>query len=103
MLIYSPPHTLYILAQETLSPTSVGYSNSVEALNELLRSCVLSEISVSLSRLSNGLEYSFVEITCSDGAQYGLQAYGEEALELNRAAHKNMSKAVRNTLKSASN
>jgi hypothetical protein len=49
-------------------------------------------MSVNLSHLSNGIEYTFVEITCADGIQYGLQAYGKEALELNRIAHKNISK-----------
>jgi hypothetical protein len=32
--------------------------------------------------MKNGMEYFFVEVTCSDGTQYGLQAYGEEASEL---------------------
>ena len=27
--------------------------------------------------MRNGIEYIFVEVTCSDGTQYGLQAYGE--------------------------
>jgi hypothetical protein len=27
--------------------------------------------------MKNGMEYFFVEVTCSDGTQYGLQAYGE--------------------------
>ncbi|MGB8084807.1 MAG: hypothetical protein WCF07_00785 [Nitrososphaeraceae archaeon] len=57
-----------------------------------LSSCHITEISASLSHLSNGIEYSFVEITCDDGIQYGLQAYGKEALELNRIAHENISK-----------
>jgi hypothetical protein len=32
--------------------------------------------------MRNGIEYCFVEVTCSDGTQYGLQAYGEEANQL---------------------
>ena len=68
------------------------YASSIEALHDLLSSCHITEISASLSRLSNGVEYSFVEITCDDGIQYGLQAYGKEALELNRIAHENISK-----------
>jgi hypothetical protein len=28
------------------------------------------------------VEHYFVEVTCSDGIQYGLQAYGEEAISL---------------------
>jgi hypothetical protein len=40
----------------------------------------------------------FVEVTCSDGVQYGLQAYGKEALELNRIATKNIAKEQVNEL-----
>ena len=32
--------------------------------------------------LENGVEHYFVEVTCEDGFQYGLQAYGEEAIAL---------------------
>ncbi|MFZ0655249.1 MAG: hypothetical protein WAM19_01240 [Nitrososphaeraceae archaeon] len=32
--------------------------------------------------LENGVEHYFVEVTCEDGLQYGLQAYGEEAIAL---------------------
>ena len=79
--------------QKTLSTTSTEYASSIQALHDLLRSCHITEISASLSHLSNGVEYSFVEITCDDGIQYGLQAYGKEALELNRIAHENISRA----------
>ena len=78
--------------QKTLSTVSTEYASSIEALGDLLSSCHITEISASLSHLSNGVEYSFVEITCDDGIQYGLQAYGKEALELNRIAHENISK-----------
>ena len=78
--------------QKTLSTVSTEYTSSIEALRDLLSSCHITEISASLSHLSNGVEYSFVEITCDDGIQYGLQAYGKEALELNRIAHENISK-----------
>jgi hypothetical protein len=27
--------------------------------------------------MKDGIEYCFVEVTCNDGTQYGLQAYGE--------------------------
>jgi hypothetical protein len=80
------------LDQQTLSTTSTGYASSIQALHDLLGSCHITEMSVNLSHLSNGIEYTFVEITCADGIQYGLQAYGKEALELNRIAHKNISK-----------
>ena len=65
---------------------STGYGSSLDALNDLQNSCQITEITPSLSQLANGIDYSFVEITCSDDIQYGLQAYGDEALELNRVA-----------------
>ena len=68
------------------------YDSSIDALHDLLSSYQITEISTSLSHLTNGIEYSFVEITCIDGIQYGLQAYGQEALELNRVALENIPK-----------
>ena len=65
-----------------------GYGNSLEALEDLLSSSQITDISTSLSHLTNGIEYSFVEVTCSDGVQYGLQAFGNVARELNRKATK---------------
>lgn len=35
-----------------------------------------------VSTLTNGLPYFFVEVTGEDGSQYGIPAFGEEALEL---------------------
>ena len=32
--------------------------------------------------LDNGVEHYFLEVTCIDGFQYGLQAYGKEAISL---------------------
>lgn len=68
------------------------YDSSIDALHDLLSSHQITEVSTSLSHLTNGIEYSFVEITCVDGIQYGLQAYGQEALELNRVAVENLPK-----------
>jgi hypothetical protein len=81
-----------MLNQEKVPTESVVYCNSIDALHELLSSCQITEISTSLSHLTNGIEYTFVEITCIDGIQYGLQAYGQEALELNRVALENIPK-----------
>ena len=63
---------------------SIVYGSSIEALHDLFGSRTVTEISVNLSQLTNGIEYVFVETTCDDGSQYGLQAYGKEALELHR-------------------
>jgi hypothetical protein len=35
-----------------------------------------------LRLLDNGIKHYFVEVTEKDGIQYGLQAYGEEAIAL---------------------
>ena len=72
--------------QKTVITESAVYGSSVDALHDLLSSCQITEITTSLS------ECSFVEITCSDGNQFGLQAYGKESLELNRVAVENIPK-----------
>lgn len=71
---------------EILSDMPTGYGNSIEALHDLQSLYDITDITTSLAVLQNGIEYSF-EVTCSDGVQYGLQAYGNEALALNKAAH----------------
>jgi hypothetical protein len=65
---------------------SISYASSIDALHDLFSSHCVTGISANLSELKNGVEYVFVEITCDDGSQYGLQAYGKEALELHRVA-----------------
>ena len=72
-----------------------SYHDSVHALRDLLlsepnesssRSCRITKLSHSESRLENGIEYCLVEVTCYDGEQYGIQAFGEEALHLHKEA-----------------
>jgi hypothetical protein len=38
--------------------------------------------------LENGIGYCFVEVTCDGGEQYGIQAFGDEAVELRKEALK---------------
>lgn len=86
------------------------YYNSIDALQRLLQSrykkrgkqeqeeeddykcsgvsCQITKMSNNISYLTNGLKYYCVEVTCSDGIQYGIQAYGEEAVDLYKVAHK---------------
>jgi hypothetical protein len=47
-----------------------------------------------LRLLDNGLEHYFVEVTCEDGTQYGLQAYGEEAIALYRETMRSLGKST---------
>ena len=83
---------IIVLTQETIQAISAGYGSSIDALNDLRNSGQITEITASLSHLTNGIEYSFVEVTCNDGVQYGLQAYGNEALQLNKVALENVPK-----------
>ena len=46
-----------------------------------------------LQTLDNGVKHYFVEVTDSDGIQYGLQAYGEEAVTLYKETLKNIGKS----------
>ncbi|MDP9210979.1 MAG: hypothetical protein M3N27_03185 [Thermoproteota archaeon] len=47
-----------------------------------------------LRKLDNGVEHYFVEVTCNDGIQYGLQAYGEEAVSLFKETMKTLRKSA---------
>jgi hypothetical protein len=73
------------------------YQDSVHALRELLpsepnedssRLCRITKLSHSVSHLENGIEYCLVEVTCDDGEQYGIQAFGREAVQLHEEALK---------------
>jgi hypothetical protein len=45
-----------------------------------------------LRKLDNDVEHYFVEVTSRDGIQYGLQAYGEEAISLCKETMKTLGK-----------
>ena len=77
---------------EISSDMLTGHGSSIEALHNLQSFNNIIKIATSLSVLENGIEYLFVEVTCSDGIQYGLQAYGNEALALNKAAQETIPK-----------
>jgi hypothetical protein len=74
-----------------------SYECSVDALRDLLSAedvsshkCKVSKVCKNISHLLNGVDYSFVEVTCDDGMQYGLQAYGDEATTLHKEALQNL-------------
>lgn len=81
------------------------YENSIQALQNLLQSgnhneeerpekntnkvrCHVTKTSHHVYHLKNGTEYCFVEVTCDDCSQYGLQAFGEEATKLYNEVYK---------------
>jgi hypothetical protein len=81
------------------------YENSIHALQNLLQSgdhneeerlqkntnrmrCHVTKTSKHVYHLKNGTEYCFVEVTCDDCSQYGLQAFGEEAMKLYNEVYK---------------
>lgn len=60
--------------------------NQMNSLQQLVllrqKGGTITTLSRSVTTLSNGLPYYFVEVTSKEGSQYGIQAYGEEATEL---------------------
>jgi hypothetical protein len=70
------------------------YKTSIDALRELLlfpsnlshNSCSITKIPQNVTKISNGFEYCLIEITCDNSIQYGLQAFGEEAVKLHKEA-----------------
>jgi hypothetical protein len=77
-----------------------SYKGSIHALEDLLLSapdtassssscsCRITWLSKDITVLRNGAEYCLIEVTCDDGIQYGIQAYGDEAVELHKEALK---------------
>jgi hypothetical protein len=84
------------------------YINSIAALQELLFSgpppldakeeenskknvqCHITKKSENISYMRNGIEYCSVEVTCDNGSQYTIQAYGDEAMDLYKELKKSM-------------
>lgn len=71
----------------------MAYRDSTDALRQLLLLRLyggsITKSSGVVSILGNGVPYFFVEVTCHDGSQYGITAYGEEAMALCREATNN--------------
>ena len=75
----------------------MNMTNSIHALRGLLQpdyggrsvaGCRITKLSREIYLLENGIEYCHVEVTCGGGEQYGIQAFGEEAVELHKEALK---------------
>ena len=79
------------LKQVSVSEVSAQtYAPGTETLLRLLRmkeACIL-KISPKGYTLTNGVDYCCVGLKSKDGADYSVQAYGEEAIELYNEATK---------------
>ena len=77
------------------------YQSSINALRELLKSedkssyyhsasthCHIAKRPQKLSYTEDGEEYCFVQVSCDDGVQYGIQAFGDEAVALYKETNK---------------
>ena len=79
------------------------YENSLVALHKILEipqvteaesihspdvTCKITTIPTQITYLENGIKYYCIEVTCEDGRQYAIQAYGDEAETLFSEAHK---------------
>lgn len=73
-----------------------SYNSCIHALRDLLLlngghpspRCRITKLSRDVSHLENGIGYCFVEVTCDGGEQYGIQSFGDEAVELRKEALK---------------
>ena len=74
-----------MLRELLLFPSNMSHSN-----------CSITRISQNVSHLSNGLEYCLIEITCDSVFQYGIQAYGDEAVKLHTEALKHQQQSLEN-------
>jgi phosphoribosyl-ATP pyrophosphohydrolase len=61
------------------------YCNSVDAFRQLV-SPTVSQISAKTGCMQNGIVYSIVNVLFAKGEEYRIEAYGEEASELYKAA-----------------
>ena len=70
----------------------MAYNNSADAPKQLLLlrlyGASITRSSGSVSTLTDGMPYFFVELTLDDGSKYGIPAYGHEAIELYEEASK---------------
>lgn len=66
------------------------YISGADALRQLMLSedteAYIVKISPKDNRLTNGVDYCYVELKCKHGTNYSVQAYGKEAKELHEEA-----------------
>jgi len=68
----------------TYEETTSDFSSQLRLLRS--RGGRISKIPSGLSVLSNGLPYYYVEVTGDNGSQFGIPAFGDEAIRLHNEA-----------------
>jgi hypothetical protein len=70
------------------TPTSAEEEEEESGDNKKNIRCHITKKPQNISHMRNGVEYCSVEVTCDDGSQYGIQAYGDEAIDLYKEIYK---------------
>jgi hypothetical protein len=86
------PNSITALQQLLFSGSPLTSTNAEEeesgSSNKKNIHCHVTKKSQNISYMRNGIEYCSVEVTCENGSQYGIQAYGDEAIDLYKEIHK---------------
>jgi hypothetical protein len=86
------PNSITALQQLLFSGSPLTSTNAEEeesgSSNKKNIHCHITKKSQNISHMRNGIEYCSVEVTCENGSQYGIQAYGDEAIDLYKEIHK---------------
>jgi len=86
------PNSITALQQLLFSGSPLTSTNAEEeesgSSNKKNVHCHITKKSQNISHMRNGIEYCSVEVTCENGSQYGIQAYGDEAIDLYKEIHK---------------
>jgi len=67
---------------------AIKYYHNAGYLHHHQNPCWISKPPQKISYTQHGDEYCFVEVTCPDGSQYGIQAFGDEAIALYTKANR---------------
>jgi hypothetical protein len=70
--------------ESIITPISRKFTNPSSKLYQIVvnENAVITQRSNKIKLVKNGIEYYFVEVTSKNGVQYGIHAFGAEALEL---------------------
>lgn len=68
------------------------FDSSVDAFLHVVRNNGIKDVEASISCMRNGILHCSVQISCDNGAGYGIEAFGEEAQSLFNEARKHSKK-----------